>query len=395
MNEFAQMPLAVGIPPTLANGVLLVGSFLLLLLGAEIFTNGVEWLGHRLGVSESATGSILAAVGTALPETMIPVIAIIDGVISGDMAAADSVGVGAILGAPFMLATIAMFLIGISVYYFGDRRMHGRSFHFNAVSTRRDLSFFLVGFSLAFVAALLPTDTRVGPIPIDDVIAFVLVGLYVVYVYRSLKSGTLMEGDDLEALYLGAIFERGADPMRSVGVDADVGTNPNRSLVLGQTVIALALIVGGAHLFVGEVEYFATEVLHFPTAILALLLAPLATELPEKFNSIIWISRDKDTLAIGNITGAMAFQGTLPVTLGILFTSWNLSLEWGTTGFLNGFSAILAIVSASILYLRSRSAGDGPMEPAPFLIGGIFYVLFLAVVVYHVLFLGVTVASGH
>jgi cation:H+ antiporter len=395
MNEFVQMPLVVGIPPTLANGVLLVGSFLLLLLGAEIFTNGVEWLGHRLGVSESATGSILAAVGTALPETMIPVIAIVNGVISGDMGAADSVGVGAILGAPFMLATIAMFLIGSSVYYFGDRRMHGRSFQFNAVSTRRDLSFFLVGFSLAFIAALLPADSRVGPVPVDDLIAFVLVGLYVVYVYRSLKSGTLMEGEDLEALYLGAIFERGVDPMRSVGVDADVGTNPGRLLVFGQTLIALGLIVGGAHLFVGEVEYFATEVLHFPTAILALLLAPLATELPEKFNSIIWISRDKDTLAIGNITGAMAFQGTLPVTLGILFTSWNLSLEWGTTGFLNGFSAILAIVSASILYLRSRSAGDGAMAPAPFLIGGIFYVLFLAVVVYHVLFLGVTVAGGH
>src|SRR6056297_2362917 len=100
---------------TVGNTVLLVGSFLLLLLGAEIFTNGVEWLGHRFGVSESATGSILAAVGTALPETMIPVIAIVAAYLgTGDQAAADEVGVGAILGAPFMLATIAMFLIGVS-----------------------------------------------------------------------------------------------------------------------------------------------------------------------------------------------------------------------------------------------------------------------------------------
>ncbi|NIS29615.1 MAG: sodium:calcium antiporter, partial [Actinobacteria bacterium] len=64
------------------------------------------------------------------------------------------------------------------------------------------------------------------------------------------------------------------------------------------------------------------------------------------------------TLALGNITGAMAFQGTLPVTLGIVFTSWNLSLEWGTTGFLNGFSAVLAIVSGGILYYRARTVGD-------------------------------------
>jgi cation:H+ antiporter len=273
--------------------------------------------------------------------------------------------------------------------------MHGDAFRFNAVSTRRDLSFFLVGFSLAFVAALLPSSLHLGPVPVIDLIAFALVGLYLLYVYRSLQSGALMEGEDLDALFLGAVIQRGQEPLESVGVDEEHGTNPHKFLVFAQTLFALGLIIGGAHLFVAEVDYFATEVLNFPTAILALLLAPLATELPEKFNSIIWISRDKDTLAIGNITGAMAFQGTLPVTLGILFTSWNLSLEWGTTGFLNGFSAILAIVSGIILYLRSRSAGDEPMHPRPFLIGGVFYALFIAIVVYHVLFLGVTVAGGH
>src|SRR6056297_3383320 len=153
---------------TVGNTVLLVGSFLLLLLGAEIFTNGVEWLGHRLGVSESATGSILAAVGTALPETMIPVIAIVNGVISGDMAAADTVGVGAILGAPFMLATIAMFLVGSSVLYFSDRRMHGRQLQFDADSTRRDLSFFMTGYVLALLAAFLPPSLSIGPLPAGD-----------------------------------------------------------------------------------------------------------------------------------------------------------------------------------------------------------------------------------
>ena len=389
MLESPSALLVLGIPAVYQNGILLIGSFLLLLLGAEIFTNGVEWLGHRLGVSESATGSILAAVGTALPETMIPVIAIINGFLTGDMRAADEVGVGAILGAPFMLATIAMFLIGISVLYFGRRRSFGKHFHFNATSTKRDLSFFLVGYTLAFLAALIPVRE------VAIAIAVVLVGLYVLYVYRSLQKGDLIEGEGLEALYLGSIVESGQEPFEGVGLDGDHGSDPGRWLVILQTLIALGIIIGGAHLFVDEVSYFATEVLNFPTAILALLLAPLATELPEKFNSIIWISRDKDTLAIGNITGAMAFQGTLPVTLGILFTSWNLTLEWGTTGFLNAFSAILAIVSGSLLYMRARSAGDGNMEPLPFLIGGLFYLLFLGVTVYHVLFLGVTVAGGH
>ncbi len=389
MFESPSTLLVLGIPRVYENGILLLGSFALLLLGAEIFTNGVEWLGHRLGVSESATGSILAAVGTALPETMIPVIAIVNGVLSGDMSAADEVGVGAILGAPFMLATIAMFLIGVSVLYFGDRRSYGKQFHFNDVSTRRDLSFFLVGYTLAFLAALIPIrEVAIG-------IGFFLVGLYGFYVYRSLQKGDLIEGEGLEALYLGSIIESGQESINGGEVTADYSTDPNKWLVILQTLFALGIIIGGAHLFVDEVSYFATDVLNFPTAILALLLAPLATELPEKFNSVIWISRDKDTLAIGNITGAMAFQGTLPVTLGILFTSWNLTLDWGTTGFLNAFSAILALVSGAFLYLRARSAGKGNMKPMPFLIGGIFYLVFLVVTVYHVVVLGVSVAGGH
>src|SRR4029078_9643097 len=79
--------------------------------GAELFTNGIEWFGKKLGLAEGAVGSVLAAVGTALPETMIPIIAIL---FSGQEHS-DEIGVGAILGAPFMLATLAMFVTGIAV----------------------------------------------------------------------------------------------------------------------------------------------------------------------------------------------------------------------------------------------------------------------------------------
>ncbi|MFB6106129.1 MAG: sodium:calcium antiporter [Halobacteriaceae archaeon] len=385
------------LPEAVGNTLVLVLSFLLLLAGAEIFTNGVEWLGHRLGVSESATGSILAAIGTALPETMIPVIAIVGAYLgTGSQAAADEVGVGAILGAPFMLATIAMFLVGSSVLYFSDRRTFGGEFHFNDESTRRDLSFFLVGYTLAFFAALFPASVRVGgvTVPVALSIAALLVGLYLVYLVRSLQSGELIEGESLDALHLGRVIERGEQPLAGVGFRHEHSSSPTTAVVLAQTVLALAVIVGGAHLFVEEVQW-AAEAIGIPTAVVALLLAPLATELPEKFNSVLWISRDKDTLAIGNITGAMAFQGTLPVTLGIVFTSWNLSLQWGTTGFLNGLSAILAIASGAILYVRARTVREGNMNPRPFLVGGAFYAVFIAVLLYHVLVVGISVGGAH
>ena len=60
--------------------------------------------------------------------------------------------------------------------------------------------------------------------------------------------------------------------------------------------------------------------------ILSLLIIPVATELPEKVNSILWIRRRKDTLPVGNLTGAMVFQGTLLPALGLLTTPWQPEL---------------------------------------------------------------------
>ena len=58
--------------------------------------------------------------------------------------------------------------------------------------------------------------------------------------------------------------------------------------------------------------------------VLALVLAPLATELPEKVNSFFWVREGKDALALGNVSGAMVFQSTIPVGIGLIFTQWSL-----------------------------------------------------------------------
>ena len=378
------LPVKILSIPLLDLGLLL-GAFALLLLGAEIFTNSVEWLGHHLGVSESATGSILAAVGTALPETMIPVLAIVSVTFGwGDQAAVDEIGVGAILGAPFMLATIAMFLIGASVLYFGTQRVAGPLLQADVNSIRRDLSFFLVGYTLAIGAAF---ARGLGP---RVAIAFGLVVLYAVYVRRTLAAGQLIEGEDLDSLHLSGLLTRGERRFPVVGSTLVPIDEPPLWMVIVQTAVALLVIIAGAHLFVTEVEFFSTDVLDVPVAVIALLLAPLATELPEKFNSVIWIAEGKDTLAIGNITGAMVFQGTLPAALGILFTSWNLGVTWGTIGFLNTLSAVLALIGGGTVFFRTRFISTNQMRPVPFLVAGFLYAIFIAVVIYHVVVLGVS-----
>ena len=86
---------------------------LVILVSAEIFTNALEHLGEKLKISEGVTGSIFAAIGTALPETLVPLLALLSS--HGDLETNHQVGVGAILGAPLMLSTLTMFIMAASV----------------------------------------------------------------------------------------------------------------------------------------------------------------------------------------------------------------------------------------------------------------------------------------
>jgi len=128
----------------------LIGALVLILFSAELFTNGVEWIGEGFGLPEGAVGSVLAAVGTALPETILPLVAIWLG-----RSAGKEIGIGAILGAPFMLSTLAMFVLGVAVLIFarGDRR--STDLNGDRRVMLQDLGYFLAMYTLALVAGLL------------------------------------------------------------------------------------------------------------------------------------------------------------------------------------------------------------------------------------------------
>ena len=124
-------------------------------LGAELFTNGIEWFGRKLGLAEGAVGSVLAAVGTALPETMIPIIAILFG---GGARRRDEIGVGAILGAPFMLATLAMFVTGVGVLSCAPAPRDGDVMPVDTRVLAHDMRYFAIAYGMAIGAAFLPLE---------------------------------------------------------------------------------------------------------------------------------------------------------------------------------------------------------------------------------------------
>jgi cation:H+ antiporter len=342
----------------LVDAAILFVAFLTILAGAELFTNGIEWFGKKLDLAEGAVGSVLAAVGTALPETMIPIIAIL---ITGG-AAANEVGVGAILGAPFMLSTLAMFVTGIAVLGVARRRPKGDEMIVDTGVLIHDVRTFVLAYALAVGAAFLPADL-VWP---RWVVAGALLAMYAWYVHGHLQGEASSESDDLAPLRLQKLDRRAPD----------LPTGPRLRVVTFQVLVALGLIIVGAYAFVGAVEEIA-HLLGADEALLALVIAPIATELPEKFNSILWVRQRKDTLAMGNITGAMVFQSTIPTVVGLVFAS----AHWVVTedSLLSFASAGIAFAACAAIFLpmvaRGRLNGRG------LLIGGVFYLGYIALVV--------------
>ena len=146
------------------EAVLLFVSFAVILAGALLFTNAVEWIGHRLQLGEGAVGSLLAAVGTAMPETLISIVALV-----GAKEGADDVAIGAIVGAPFLLATLAMGLVGLFAYLYRRKREQGLELRVHRPTLERDLLFFLAFFALALALAwgapAAAADPRRHPLP--------------------------------------------------------------------------------------------------------------------------------------------------------------------------------------------------------------------------------------
>jgi cation:H+ antiporter len=327
---------------------LLAVSFAVILGGALLFTNAVEWLGHRLKLGEGAVGSILAAVGTAMPETLIAIVALVGGAEGG-----SDVAIGAIVGAPFLLATLAMGLVGLFAYLYRERREQGLTLDAHSPTLERDIVFFLIFFAIALALSWGAPDAVRIPI---GIVVFLS---YIVYIRRTLLGGGEVQAHGtLNPL----IFER----------REEFRTNPGIALCVLQLLVGLGAMVGGAHLFVEELLHIAKS-LGVEAVVLSLVLAPLATELPEKVNSFFWVREGKDSLALGNITGAMVFQSTIPVGIGLIFTDWSLSTN-------AALSVVLGLIGGFLAYetLHRRDRFSLPVVIAWFALYS-SYIIFVAV----------------
>lgn len=289
------------------------GGLVLMLVAATLFTNAVEWGARSLGMGHGMTGSVLAAIGTAMPESIVPVVALIAG-----GREASQTATGAILGAPLMLATVGLGLVGTVSLICGRSHLRVES-----RDARRVLWAFSLSFALLIGGAFIPTPLRWAD-------AALLAVLYLAFVRRTLRADVAPAGDYEQLLFSrlsgGSWSPDGPGRLALPAVQAGVG-------LVGLALASEAFLFG---------LHRVAALAHLSPLVLALLLVPIATELPELTAGSLWIRRDRDGLALGNVTGSMVFQATFPAIVGLCFTPWRLS----AAGFLAaGATAVAAVVA--------------------------------------------------
>lgn len=306
------------------TAILFLGSAAAIYFACEFFVNGVEWLGRRLGVGETATGTILAAFGTALPEFAVTLAAVAFG---RDPAQKD-IGIGAAVGGPMVLATISYPVVGLALLL--NRRRLGRAsaaIACNSARLRRDQGWFLCIFVVKMALGLVAFAYKPW-------LALPFVAAYAMYLRQELRGVQTLGSDELEPLKLHPTAD------------------PGLAWPLLQTTLALIAIAFASKLFVSQLESIGIWVGLSPQLV-ALLLSPVATELPETMNALIWVRQGRERLALANISGAMMIQATIPTALGLGFTTWIFSPPLIV-------SALVTLVAVGILFgLFARRTVDG------------------------------------
>lgn len=330
-------------------------------LSCEWFVNAVEWLGERLNVGRMAVGTVLAAFGTALPESVVTLVA----VTTGGTEEAKDIGIGAAMGGPLALATVAYGVTG-AMLLLKRRRERAAVLAIagtppsdsaasldaeEATGTEQDmkrlakdqewfLPIFIVKVALGLVA-----------FAFKPALGLLFFTAYAVYFWREIRSSRAEEGDEDEEL----------EPLRL----QPKATSPATWAVVAQTLATLVVIFFAAHFFVKQLDVIG-PMLGLSATVTALLLSPIATELPEIMNAVIWVRQGKTELALANVSGAMMIQATVPSGIGLLFTRWHFdgALLW---------SGLTTMAAITYLLLTMRAHR---LTPRRLTVAAGFYVLF-------------------
>ncbi len=333
--------------PALTHLLIAVISIISIVFACGLFVCAIEALGQKLNFSQNATGSILAVIGTGLPETIVPIVAIL-GFYFGKIEKENAFNIaqGAILGSPFMLMTLALFILGLILLFKKSRTKKVLEADYKSVL--RNCKYFLSSYFIAilFCFDFLKNYKFIAPL--------VLILIYFFFVYRTIIKS---KQNNIDCSICKLFFNKFIK---------------NESFALYfQLVFSIVILAFASHFFVSEIKYFSL-LLNISPLLLSLFITPIATESPEITNSIIWLLESKDELALGNIIGAVVFQATIPFSIAIIFTDWQLS-------YLSILNVALVMISTIIFCLLVWI--NKKVDVFSLLFCSIFYFIFLLKVI--------------
>lgn len=245
--------------------LLILVSFVLLAIGAELLVRGAASLGLRAGLSSLVVGLTVVAFGTSAPELAVSVKAAMDG--AGDIAIGNVVGsnlfnVAVILGFSALVRPLAV----------------------HAQVIRFDMPLMLVA-SIAFGVMFMQGE---GLARWEGGLLFAGIIAYTVHSVRQSQRQPALVAEASEVLAV-----------------------PNKpdSLWLSIVMIAggLVLLVFGARLLVQHAVELA-RALHVSEAVIGLTIIAAGTSLPELATSVVASVRRQTDIAIGNIVGSNLFN---------------------------------------------------------------------------------------
>lgn len=242
------------------NYLILVGSLVLIIVGASLLTDGSVAMAKRLRVPEFIVGLTVVAVGTSMPELVVSLLSAIGG--KGDMAIGNVVGsnifnIFATLGVCALCAPIV----------------------FTKTNVRRDIpTCILATLALLGVTYLNQDITRVEGI-------ILLVG-YVVMIWLTIRA-------DRKAMAASGQAEQSEDGVRQMAVWK----------IPVWIVLGLAGLIYGGSIFVESASDIA-RAWGVSEATIAITLVAGGTSLPELASSVVSILKGSASLALGNVLGS-------------------------------------------------------------------------------------------
>ena len=277
----------------------LIGGFVLLIKGADIFVEGASKLAAKLNIPPIVIGLTIIAFGTSAPEAAISITSAMSGNV--DLA------IGNVIGSNIMNVLL---ILGISGCI-ARLRVNNNTYRYE------------IPFVMAITLILLVLGKFGGSVDrFDGVILWALFLLFLFYLYRLVKKGEDVPIDEIEEL-------DGKDTLFRLGL----------MIILG-----IAAIVIGSNMTINSATYIAKEI-GISQRLIGLTIIAFGTSLPELVTSLTAAWKGKSDLAIGNIIGSNIFNILFVLGTTALISPTAITFE---SGFI--IDGIVAIGALFLLY---------------------------------------------